>query len=705
MAPPQPGSASCHRFQSFERGDARRSIRSRPVAATGLIALALLAGGCSDASFESTRQARRELQEAATAFSQVRLGQPTFVAASTEDPTLIFNTDLVARHAAVAARLRAIAATPSAAAAASLLLAEVHMAAGELQMAELLWQASLEARTSQSIASQARQAAFLAALGQSVGSAQPGRDADRFGEIARREATTRTQEERTLETLEDEAGDLADLGEEQEERFREEMAEVLRLRQEALRVSDIDAEELLHDAVRSRRVAERDRRAMADTEIERDEVQRRIADGRQRVAGSEELERAARGASDRLRQVDGRWGEEANRLGTDADQLRRSLQQELRQMYSASERPLQQIAERARSEFEQARQAAERAATGDASLADSARLLVVAALQQSGLLDLHLAEALGAEAIALESLATLREPANELGLVDRELRSVRSARDAAIERAREAIGDASDRLAALPAIGTGALVALRDQLAARLAEVSGRPAAGSGGFGDGEFGGDGFGGGGFSQAPVAAGPPFASPQALIAGLAAIEAGTAPSAPIGEIMVASSAGGRQMLRATGRFADAMQPIDDAMRDTFGAEASATAALASAGGMGGAGGMGMLTGWSSARILDQDADGATLSVGGDQVRLVSRNGSWFIDYEAIIAESGMDPGMLPMMAGMMEGMAQQMGTFFRMFAERVRDGEFQTPEAAMAAMQQEMMSAMGGMGGGMGGGFGR
>ncbi|MGA1400219.1 MAG: hypothetical protein ACO38P_07520, partial [Phycisphaerales bacterium] len=59
---------------------------------------------------------------------------------------------------------------------------------------------------------------------------------------------------------------------------------------------------------------------------------------------------------------------------------------------------------------------------------------------------------------------------------------------------------------------------------------------------------------------------------------------------------------------------------------------------------------------------------------------------------------DPTQMAMQAGMLEGMVKQMGTFFSMFAQRIRDGEFASAEEAGGAMQQEMMAAMMGAAGG-------
>lgn len=668
-----------------------RPAGGSPVAGRLVASLCLLSllAACGDSAVRSSQEASRQIGEAIAALDKARGDHATAVASDEES--------YAARDAATLARLgqlaNSLAAVPGDArdkAPALLLVAEIHSTSGSIAAARFERESAREREQRRRLAQFAAGAARLAAISSTLAASEPGSDRaslDRLRQtrVAASEALRREMDRARL--------DAATARRSAEETQRQaaaefEQAEVARLeamrsRGEDQRVLIEEVRGYLREATRLQTEAELDEFAAALRGLELATLERQ-ASGEQIVAASADSAAAQSAAMSQA------WRTEAQAVSSDLASLRELLASDLAAI-ALEEGAAEQVSRH----FEQALLAAERAASSDPASAASARLMAASVLQQWGRFLLAAAARLDAEAEMLSTMVELREPADRTAALQSRLAAVSSQRNEMAEQARGRLAEAIERLEAISDSGDAAAAAMRNAALNNLAKLAGVERS--------------LGNPSFEEEPqadaprpaAAAGPPFASPQALIAGLAAIEAGIAPSVPMGSIMAASSAGGRQMLRASERFADAMKPIDDAMRDAFGPEASAAAALASAGGMGGAGGVGIITGWGSARVLDQDPAAATLSIGGQQVRLVSQNGSWFVDYEAIIAESGMDPGMLPMVAGMMEGMAQQMGTFFMMFAERVRDGEFASPEAAIAAMQQEMTSAMGGMGG-MGGG---
>lgn len=639
----------------------------------------------------SSQEASRQIGDAIAALEKARGDHATAVASDEES--------IATRDAATLARLgqlaNTLAAVPGDArdqAPALLLLAEIHSTSGSIAAARFERESAREREQRRRLAQVAAGAARLAAISSTLAASEPGSDRASLDRLRQTRVAASETLRREMERARLDAATARRSAEEAQRQAASEFeqAEVARL--EAMRSQGEDQRVLidevrvyLREATRLQTEAELDEFTAALRGLELATLERR-ASGEQIVAASAEAATAQSEAMGRA------WRAEAQAVSSDLASLRELLASDLAALAS-EEGAMEQVSRH----FEQALLAAERAASSDPASAASARLMAGSVLQQWGFFLLSATARLDAEAAMLSAMVELREPADRASSLQSRLAAVSSQRDELSEQARTRLAEAIERLEAISDSGDAAAAAMRNAALNSLAKLAGVERSPANPLFEEEPQAD------APRPAAAAGPPFDSPQALIAGLAAIEAGTAPSVPMSSIMAASSAGGRQMLRATERFADAAKPFDDAMRDAFGPEASAAAALASAGGMGGAGGMGMITGWGTARVVDQDSGAATLSVGGQQVRLVSQNGSWFIDYDAMIAESGMDPGMLPMVAGMMEGMAQQMGTFFMMFAERVRDGEFASPEAAMAALQQEMMSSVGGgLGGGMGGG---
>ncbi|MGA1393295.1 MAG: hypothetical protein ACO38W_09080, partial [Phycisphaerales bacterium] len=188
-----------------------------------------------------------------------------------------------------------------------------------------------------------------------------------------------------------------------------------------------------------------------------------------------------------------------------------------------------------------------------------------------------------------------------------------------------------------------------------------------------------------SATASAGGPPFASPEALLAFLQRGGVADGNAATMEQVFRATSPAGRRMLKATLAIAQAAQPVAAAMMETFG-ESSGLDRL----------GGGAMPGMESARMVSSDGSQATIEVDGQELTLISEDGGWFADFDSMLPAG--DPTQMAMQAGMLEGMAKQMGTFFSMFAQRIRDGEFASAEEAGGAMQQEMMAAMMGAAGG-------
>lgn len=661
----------------------------RTFAAAGLAGLALL-GGCGDAGLGESREASRQIADAIAAFEQVR---STRIAAPAGDAEMVEARDsaTLAQLSELAVRLAAVPGDARDKAPAQMLLAEVYATAGAVAADRFERQSLREAALRRQIVQAAMGSSRLAALAAAFERAETPSDLAmlqrlRQTRIATAQSLRDQMQQARLAATSERRGAEASLGSAEIMLEQAEVArvEAVRSRGEDQRYLIDETRDYLYEAASLQSEAERDELQAIVREAEAATLERQ-------AAGADLVAESATLAASEASAAAAAWQAEGRALAADLAAIRQQLDRDLASL-PTEEGAIDDVAR----QFEQAVSAAERAAGADLAGAASSRLLAASALQAWGQFLLSATNRLDAEAAMLASLAELREPPAQAASLQSRLAAVAERRAATLEQARTRLGDAIERLEAISDGDAGA-AALRAAAIANLAKAAGLERAAPVSVNDSRGGG--------MPAPAAAapsGPPFATPQSLLAYLAAMEQGGVPALKASQLMAASSAAGGQMLRAVDRLGAAMEPIDAAMRSAFGAEATA-AASASMSAMAGGGAMGMMSNWAAATIVEENGDSATADLDGTSVPLLNQGGQWRLDYDAMLSESGADSGSLPMMAGMLDAMAGQLGTFFRMFAQRIEDGEFGTPEEALAAMQQEMMSAMGGgMGGG--GGFG-
>jgi hypothetical protein len=660
------------------------------LAAVGLAGLALL-GGCGDAGLGESRDASRQVGEAIVSLEQIRTAR---INAPASDAELLEARDAatLAQLSELAVRLAAVPGDARDKGPSQMLLAEVYSTAGDVAAKRFERQSLREAALRRQIVQAAAAASRLAALAASLERADPPSDLAMLQRlqqtrVAAAESLRREMREARLAASSERRGAEESLASAEIEFEQAELArvEASRSRGEDQRNLIAETREFLREAGRFQSEAEIDELRAIIREAEAATLERQ-ASGAELVAESATLAASQAAAAAEA------WRAEGRALASDLSSIRQELDRDLASLPS-EEGDVDDVVR----QFEQAVSTAERAAASDPAAAASARLLAAAALQGWGQFLLAATNRLDAEAAMLAVLAELREPPSQTAFLQSRLAVVAERRAETIEQARTRLGEAIERLEAV-SDGDAVAASLRAAAIANIAKAAGIDRTAPATMNDSRGG-----AAPMAEAPAPSGPPFSTPESLLLYLAAIEWGRAASLPPTQLMAATSPGGRQMLRAMDRFAEAMEPVDAAMRSAFGPEATA-AANESMAAMAGGNAMGMISGWASAVLVEQDGDSALVEVGGTQVPLLSQGGEWRVDYDAMLEGSGVDPGSLPMLAGMMEGMAGQLGTFLRMFSQRIEDGEFGSADEALAAMQQEMMSAMGGgMGGGRG--FGR
>ena len=166
----------------------------------------------------------------------------------------------------------------------------------------------------------------------------------------------------------------------------------------------------------------------------------------------------------------------------------------------------------------------------------------------------------------------------------------------------------------------------------------------------------------------------------------------------EIVDDSTGAGRAMKSIMSQSLKAIEPINAAILEKFGADAAKAigeSMMQGMGGMGGRGAIGAMGGGDFSALTEKSNDGRTavFSMGGEtELTFVRRASGWKLDLLA-----GMDPSMVPMLeqaAPMMGMMMGPMKKAAESVAARVRAGEFANAEEAMQAFQSEMMKSMGG-----------
>ena len=654
------------------------------------LALAILPLACEDAGVAESGQAQAQLAAARTAYLEVVANRPTTSVAS----NLAGADDEEARQIEAFAALRsqtdralsgiANEISPLASggnAAAGLMLAEVKLDQARLRVQDLFAEAGTASAARRVVFAMARAAADLDAAAAANDAMQlPAADALRraAGE-ARRAAAS---EQAVIETERRSAERLAESIESFRRRAGELNADALELQRRASAQNPIDAYDLIAESADLRRMANELAVEAAGQEIAFEVQEDAIRDRDRERLGLEAQAAGRDQAATLVSEISAALASQSSTFRQAATEIRQRLVPAAAAIELGAESVFGQAAAAARSDFEAAAAAARRARSGGSrDLQASLDWLVVAARQGDAAVSVAEADAFAAQASFYKSLLENLPGGAEADRWRRSLEAASAEAQSARTRAAETFAELAESIESLPATAGATGTMLRQELQAAMSKFAQREVGSNpgGGRSANTAGGSVTGGGSSS------GPPFASAEDLFAFLQSGGLADGNAATMEQVFRATSPGGRRMLKATIAIGQAAEPVRLAMVETFG----------SAGGLEQLGG-GAMPGMESAQLVSNDGDQAVVDLGGTELVLIAEDGTWFADFDSMMG--GGDPAQMAMQAGMMEGMAKQMGPFFTMFAQRVRDGEFASMQQAGAAMQQEMMAAMmGGAGG--------
>ena len=654
------------------------------------LALAILPLACEDAGVAESGQAQAQLAAARTAYLEVVANRPTTSVAA----NLAGADDEEARQIEAFAALRsqtdralsgiANEISPLASggnAAAGLMLAEVKLDQARLRVQDLFAEAGTTSAARRVVFALARAAADLDAAAAANDSMRlPAADALRraAGE-ARRAAAS---EQAVIETERRSAERLAESIESFRRRAGELNADALELQRRASAQNPIDAYDLIAESADLRRMANELAVEAAGQEIAFEVQEDAIRDRDRERLGLEAQAAGRDQAATLVSEISAALASQSSTFRQAATEIRQRLVPAAAAIELGAESVFGQAAAAARSDFEAAAAAARRARSGGSrDLQASLDWLVVAARQGDAAVSVAEADAFAAQASFYKSLLENLPGGAEADRWRRSLEAASAEAQSARTRAAETFAELAESIESLPATAGATGTMLRQELQAAMSKFAQREVGSNpgGGRSANTAGGSVTGGGSSS------GPPFASAEDLFAFLQSGGLADGNAATMEQVFRATSPGGRRMLKATIAIGQAAEPVRLAMVETFG----------SAGGLEQLGG-GAMPGMESAQLVSNDGDQAVVDLGGTELVLIAEDGTWFADFDSMMG--GGDPAQMAMQAGMMEGMAKQMGPFFTMFAQRVRDGEFASMQQAGAAMQQEMMAAMmGGAGG--------
>jgi hypothetical protein len=618
----------------------RIRLSVRPFAALLIGTLAAIA--CSDASVTEARSNREAVDAEASAYAELLRGGT--------------GADSIPTLEAIATRLDAVARDGDPAA--NLLLARVRLDLGRLRLdAATAEESAIAARRSAAMTTLAAAASFAAGAEELRGVEF---EAQRRGLEAARAAA------------EGDRSSSQSLLREIDQRTRVREVEISRL-ERSVRAAEEQAtgyRELAarEDVVGARATAGRFRVSIAD------ERSRLVADANStprhtRAAGDLAIAAAEADGSSRgietLASIDASIRRQAESLADTAAALRAPI---AAAATPAAAEPLlggDRIAaelDAARRDYAAAASAAGRAASGgDRSLQSSARALQLNARFGELATDLVDAERLASEAGLKAALGEAASEIEELRTAAETIRTRIEEQLATLEGSIESMGGSGPAAAMMRAEFAAAVQRLSGASSEAAAAPIGaaNPAA--------------------ATATAADGPPFTSVEDLAAFIASGAISNAPANVQRQVLLATSRGAKRLLEVNLAMARTGDDVRVAMIDTFGTAANA-----------GPGGFGAFEG---GEVLSSSGDEAEFGSGTSAVRLVRRDGRWFIDFDAMLASMGMgDPAAMGATAEMLEAASSQMGPFFRMFAQRIRNGEFSSADEANMAMAEAMAQAM-------------
>jgi hypothetical protein len=664
---------------------------TRRLALIATTALALFPLACEDSGVSESGQAQAQLAAARTAYLEVVANRPTMFLpadaaseASDDEEARQIEAYLALRSqtdralAGIANEISPLASGGNAAA--GLMLAEVKLDQARLRMQDLLAEAQVASEARRTTLALAQAAADLDAAAKANESMQlPA--AQSLRESAGQTRRAASSEQAKIQTDRRSAERLAESIESFRRRADELNADAVELQRQATSQNPIDAYDLIAEAAELRRMANEmaveaatqeiafETRGSAILALERDQLRLE--------AKAEGEEQAAALVTDVVTAL----AAQTRTLQQAATEIRQRLVPAATAIELGAESAFGQASAAARGDFEAAATAARRArSSGARDLQGSLDWIVVAARQGDAAVSVIEADAFAAQAAFLKALIENLPNAPEADRWRRALESASSEAAAARTRAEETFTEIAESFESLPVGSGSAGTLLQQEVQAAISRFAQREVGETNAPSRGTATNSGNGG----AVSAAAGPPFASAEALLAFLQGGGLADGNAATMEQVFRATSPAGRRMLKATMAIGQAAEPVRAAMLETFG----------SSGGLDQLGGSAM-PGMESARIISSDGSQATVEADGQTLTLISQDGGWFADFDSMLPDG--DPTQMAMQAGMMEGMAKQMGPFFIMFGQRVRDGEFASMQEALAAMQQEMIGVMGAAGG--------
>jgi hypothetical protein len=652
--------------------------------------LALLPLACEDSGVAESGQAQTQLAAARTAYLEVVANRPSMflpadaaASASDDEEARQIEAYLALRAKAdralsgIANQISPLATNGNAAA--GLMLAEVKLDQARLRMQDLLAEASAAATARRGTLVMARAAADLESAAAAT-EAMPLPAADTLRRAAGEDRRAAASEQALIETERRTAERLAESIETFRRRAGELTADAVELQRQASAQSAIDAYDLIAESADLRRMANEMVVEAAGQEIAFEVQENAILDRDRERLGLEARAAGREGAATLLAEISQGLASQATAFRQAANEIRQRLATAAVSIDLSTESAFGQSAAMGRADFEAAAAAARRARSGGSrDLQGSLDWIIVAARQGDAALSVIESDAFAGQASFLKTLLENLPNAPEADRWRRALEAASAEAASARARADEVFTEIAESLESLPAAAGSTGTLIHQELLSAMSSFAQRAVGTESSFGRGPDSGSG------SATASADGPPFTSPEALLAFLQQGGLADGNAATMEQVFRATSPAGRRMLKATLAIAQAAQPVAAAMMETFGVSSG----LDRLGG-------GAMPGMESARMVSSDGSQATIEVDGQELTLVSEDGSWFADFDSMLPAG--DPTQMAMQAGMLEGMAKQMGTFFSMFAQRIRDGEFASAEEAGGAMQQEMMAAMMGAAGG-------
>jgi hypothetical protein len=666
---------------------------TRRLALIAPTALALLPLACEDSGVSDSGQAQAQLAAARTAYLEVVANRPTISLptdaaskASDDEEARQIEAYLALRSqtdralAGIANEISPLASSGNAAA--GLMLAEVRLDQARLRMQDLLAEAK--------VASEARRVAL--ALAQAAADLNAAAAANETMQLpaaqALREAAGQTRrdassEQAKIQTDRRSVERLAESIESFRRRADELNADAVELQRQATSQNPIDAYDLIAEAADLRRMANEMAVEAATQEIafetqgsailalERDQLRL--------VAKAEGEEQAATVVTE----VASALASQTKILRDTATGFRNRFADEVAKIELGAESVFGQASAAARGDFEAAAAAARRArSSGARDLQGSLDWVVVAARQGDAAVSVIEADAFAAQAAFLKAMIENLPNAPEADRWRRALESASSEAATARTRAEETFTEIADSIESLPVGGGSAGTLLQQEVRAALSRFAQREA--------GETNAPGRGGAmnnsnssNSGAVSAAAGPPFASAEALLAFLQ--QGGLADGNPtmFDQVFAATSPAGRRALKTAAAFGEVAEPARAATVEFFGQPVTPIAMA-----------MSLLTPqFEGATISSDDGAAAVVVTARGEFGLINQDGAWMVDFDGL---QTMAP-QLAMVFQIPDATVRTMGPYFTMFGQRVRDGEFASMQEARAAMQQQMVGAMGAAGG--------